>query len=160
MAMKAWRDRKGGLKPPAPPVAPTVLEHWMEKWREAMAERGVRRSTSVCQLGHARSFIRWCHGRGIRDPSWISTGLVQSWLCDLEGVRTRWGTPLTCATIDGAVGSVRRFLGFMAERRAIPWNPLAARCGRRRVSRPLPVVLDEKTVASVLEAPDTPTYSG
>jgi len=36
LRMRAWRDRKGGLKPPIPPRDPSVLEHWLEKWRQSM----------------------------------------------------------------------------------------------------------------------------
>jgi hypothetical protein len=87
MAIRAWRDNQGGLKQVPPAVAPTMLEHWLGRWEEAMAELGVRASTIATQLVHARSFARWCHGRGLRDPAWISVGLLQSWLGDLEGVR-------------------------------------------------------------------------
>jgi len=158
--MRAWRDRKGGTKPPDPPKDPTVFDHWLEKWRRSMAERGTARATLVTQTDHARHFIRWCHAKGFRDPSWISEGLIQNWLADLEVVVTRWGTPLTRASLDGRIGCVRRFLGFLCEYRAIPWNPLAARRGRSRSTRPLPVVLDERTTLDLIEAPDTTDLIG
>ncbi len=70
--MRAWRHRKGGAKAATPPTPPSVLEHWLGKWRESMEERGNSPATVVMQTGHARSFIRWCHGREVRDPSWIT----------------------------------------------------------------------------------------
>ncbi len=155
LRMRAWRDRKGGLKPPIPPRDPSVLEHWLEKWRQSMAERGTAHATLVTQTDHARHFVRWCHAKGYRDPSWISAGLVQAWLTDLESVITIWGTPLTRSSLDGRIGCVRRFFGYLCEYRAIPWNPLASHCGRSRLSRPLPVVLDEQTTLDLIEAPDT-----
>ena len=66
--MRAWRDRKGGTKPAAPPAAPTVLEHWLAKWRESMKERGNAPATVVSQTDHAWHFIRWCHASEVRDP--------------------------------------------------------------------------------------------
>jgi ribosome modulation factor len=81
--MRAWRDRKGGAKPATPPAAPSVLEHWLGKWRESMEERGNSPATVVMQTGHARSFIRWCHGREIRDPSWI-TDVSYERLCKIH----------------------------------------------------------------------------
>ena len=153
--MRKWRDRKGGLKPRDPPRDPTVLEHWLEKWRQSMAERATARATLVTQSDHARNFIRWSQDKGFRDPFWISVGLIQTWLADLGNVITRWGTPLSRASLDGRIGCVNRFLGFLFEHRAIPWNPLASHCGRSRATRPLPVVLDEKTTADLIEAPDT-----
>lgn len=93
--MRAWRDRKGGAKAAAPPTAPSVLAHWLGKWRESMEERGSSPATVVMQTGHARSFIRWCHGREVRDPAWISGGLVHAWLEAVEATVTRWGTPLS-----------------------------------------------------------------
>lgn len=155
MGMRAWRDKKGGQKPAPPAAAPTVLDHWLAKWREAMGDRGVRDSTVTTQMFHVKAFTRWCQDQGVSDPAWISTGLAHSWMSHLASARSRRGAPLSCATVDGAVGSVRRFLGFLAERRAIPSNPLAQRGGRRRAARPLPMVLDEHSVAAVLEAPDT-----
>ena len=155
LRMRAWRDKKGGLKPPTPPRDPSVLEHWVEKWRQSMAERGTTHATLVTQTDHARHFTRWCHAKGYRDPAWISTGLVQAWLADIECIMTRWGTPLSRASLDGRIGCVRRFLGFLCEYRAIPANPLALRRGRSRSTRPLPVVLDEQTTVELIEAPDT-----
>lgn len=153
--MRAWRDRKGGTKPAVPPATPTVLEHWLGKWRESMEERGNSPATMVAQTDHARHFIRWCHAREISDPCWISAGLVRAWLDALEATVTRWGTPLSRNSLDGRIGCVRRFLGFLCENRAIPSNPLQARRGRKRSSRVLPVVLDERTVLNLLDAPDT-----
>ncbi|MCX6877686.1 MAG: hypothetical protein NTW21_28330 [Verrucomicrobia bacterium] len=153
--MRAWRDRKGGTKPATLPAAPSVLEHWLGKWRESMEERGNSRVTVVCQTDHARHFIRWCHDREVNDPSWISAGLVHAWLEAGEAIVTRWGTPLSRNSLDGRIGCVRRFLGFLCESRAIPSNPLQARKGRKRSSRVLPVVLDERTVLNLLDAPDT-----
>jgi hypothetical protein len=96
---------------------------------------------------HAWHFIRWCHASEVRDPSWISAGRVHAWLDAVESIVTRWGTPLSRNSLDGRIGCLRRFLGFLCENRAIPSNPLQARKGRKRSSRVLPVVLDERTEA-------------
>ena len=40
--------------------------------------RGNSRATVVCQTDHARHFIRWCHDREIKDPSWIFAGLAHA----------------------------------------------------------------------------------
>lgn len=155
LSMKAWRHHKGGLKAPETTAAPTLLEHWLEKWRQFMEERGTLAVTVVAQWGHGRKFVRWCQENGVTDPAWISTGLIQAWLKDLDHRVTKWGTPLSGNTIDGAVGCVRRFLGYLLESRAIPTNPLEERRRRRPPRRNLPVVLDEATVLRLIEAPNT-----
>lgn len=153
--MREWRDRKGGAEPAIESTTPTVMEHWLAKWRASIEERGNSQATVVTQTDHARHFIRWCHLREINDPSWISAGLVHDWLISVESITTRWGTPLSRNSLDGRIGCVRRFLGFLCENRAIPANPLQGRKGRKRSSRVLPVVLDERAVLSLLNAPDT-----
>lgn len=160
LRMKEWRQHKGGLKAPEPTVPPTLLEHWLEKWRLYMEERGTVTVTVVSQCGHGRKFVRWCEEKGVTDPAWISTGLVQAWLVDLDHRITRWGTPLSGSTIDGAVGCVRRFLTFLCECRAIPTNPLEERRRRRPPRRNLPAVLDEATVVRLIEAPNTSDLIG
>jgi integrase/recombinase XerD len=153
--MRAWKDRKGGIKPAIESETPTVMEHWLAKWRASIEERGNSQATVITQTDHARHFIRWCHLREINDPSWISAGLVHDWLTSVESITTRWGTPLSRNSLDGRIGCVRRFLGFLCENRAIPANPLQGRKSRKRSSRVLPVVLDERAVLSLLSAPDT-----
>jgi hypothetical protein len=85
-----------------------------------MKERGNAPATVVSQTDHAWHFIRWCHASEVRDPSWISAGLVHAWLDAVESIVTRWGTPLSRNSLDGRIGCVRRFLGFLCENRAIP----------------------------------------
>lgn len=155
LRMRNWRQHKGGLKAPVPTQPPTLLEQWLEKWRQSMNERGVSRATMVSQFGHTRRFVRWCHARDIRDPSWISAGLIQHWLSELANTPTRRGTPPSLAAIDGAIGCARRFLGYLCESRVIGCNPLEKHRGRPQIATRLPVVLDEESVIRLIEAPDT-----
>ena len=155
LRMRNWRQHKGGLKAPVPTQPPTLLEQWLEKWRQSMNERGVSRATMVSQFGHTRRFVRWCHARDIRDPSWISAGLIQHWLSELANTPTRRGTPPSLASIDGAIGCARRFLGYLCESRVIGCNPLEKHRGRPQIATRLPVVLDEESVIRLIEAPDT-----
>lgn len=155
LRMRKWRHHKGGLPPAVPPAAPTQLEQCLAKWQQDMETRGVCRATKDSQFGHCRRFVRWCQAREVHDPAWISSGLIEDWVAELEHMTTRWGRPLSLSGIDGAIGCARRFLGFLADNRTVAWNPLAKRRARPLRCGPLPVVLDEAAVARLIEAPDT-----
>lgn len=158
--MRQWRLHKGGLKAPMPSPSPSLLEQWLEKWRQSMNERGVSSATMESQFGHTRRFVRWCHARDVRDPCWISAGLIHDWLSELANTATHRGTPPSIAAIDGATGCARRFLGFLSDSRVIGYNPLENYHNRPQIYPSLPVVLDEESVVRLIEAPDTSDLVG
>jgi len=131
-----------------------TLASQVDAWFARLEERNYSPRTLDMHRWALKSFLEWCHERGLRRPEQIDKPILESFQRWLFRYRKKNGQPLSIATQRSRLGAVQRFFAHLCKTNHLPANPAADLELPRKMYRQLPKGLSRQELHQLLNVPD------
>jgi len=151
--------RKGGMGGTTPDgfdrSDPGTLASLADAWLLKLEQRAYSPRTLDMHRWSLKSFLGWCHERGLHRPGEITRPMLESFQRWLWRHRKEDGRPLGVSTQRNRLGAVQRFFRWLCREDILGANPAADLELPRKPAKALPKALGRAEVAALFAVPDT-----
>ena len=144
--------------------APVAIEHtafhaYLVAYNDAMAVRGYSPRTLHRRESDIRRFVGWCDERGLTRPQDVTKPILERYQKHLYTYRQANGEPLSAASQNHYLTSVRQLFKWLTRENHLLYNPASELVIIQNRTR-LPVVLSIEEVERLMQQPDVRTLPG
>ncbi|GLS24606.1 site-specific tyrosine recombinase XerC [Marinibactrum halimedae] len=132
------------------------LAHYLE-WNRV---KGYSEETNKRKDSNLRRFILWCDERGLSHPGEVTKPILERYQRYLFYLRQDNGEPLSYASQNIYLSTVRSFFKWLTQENHIPSNPASEVMPVKRSKRLPQIVLSVDQVDTLLDSVDTQTPEG
>jgi integrase/recombinase XerD len=151
MAIK--RKRTMAYKRSQVPIEHTGFYSYLLRYNEAMAIRNYSKNTLHRRESDIRRFVGWCDERGLSQPQDITKPILERYQKHLYYYRQANGEPLSMASRNHYIVSVRQFFKWLTQENYLLYNP-ASELVIPKQNTSLPVVLSPEEIETLMLQPD------
>lgn len=157
MAIK--RKRRMAYKRAAVPIEHTGFYAYLLRYNEAMKVRNYSKSTLHRRESDIRRFVGWCDERGLDQPQDVTKPILERYQKHLYCYRQANGEPLSSASRNHYITSVKQFFKWLTQENYLLYNP-ASELYVPKQTPSLPVVLTLEEIDALMQQPDIRTPYG
>jgi integrase/recombinase XerD len=157
MILKRKRTMKVQRQPVA--IEHTLFYGYLLRYNEAMQMRNYSPRTLHRRESDIRRFVGWCDERGIDRPQNVTKPILEGYQKYLFYYRQANGEPLSSASRNHYITSVKQFFKWLTQENHLLYNP-ASELFVPRQGVTLPTVLTVEEIEKLMQQPDVQTPYG